>query len=721
MKRKDFTFSTTKIFRIFVLAFIGLATTLSVQAAAVTFNGTTNTDWATASNWSSGTVPTSADVITINNGITVVISNSTTVSVERITLLAAAKLTNNGTLTISPTTNTGSALTLSGNCAFDNEGTLTVTSANQTTVSNTITINGNSTAANVLTFNGTTTLAAKSTLAVFALGTGATGTIGGTGFTVGSLASPSTSVVFNFTAGTGTSVSPSVTIQSGTSITLYMGGSANGIYLSNASSLTNNGTLSIYPGTGVTGTGLHAIQMWQTTASKVCAFTNNGTFTTTGFQQPTVFGGTTSYGTFTNTGTATISTSDVSGALGLYAGSSLAYQFSNSGTLNLYGYGNSIKLSPAAAAQTFTNTGTINITKGSITSSGTSGTISTYPTLNNNSGGVFNFNYGVSGGGTTATSTVILNNNSGATINGSCTFGASTLVTAAGSTLSPGDYTSGVSGIGTIVLTPSAAGTKFPLYGSLLMQIKGKTSPGTDFDKLSCTELDVTNATMTVTADYTSYTPAVNDYLVLDYSATSKTGSFSSTSMPRGWLYESTTTNEAAKYYPSVPGAPTIGAVTEGDTKVTVAFTAPASDGGANITTYTVTSSPGGITATGSASPIDVTGLTNLTEYTFTVTATNIRGTGSASAASAKATPSTTVGIVATNTGNELNFRRTSAGLFFNLGDGRNATMQIIDLSGRVLKTEVIKGEALVSAKLKGVFLLKVVTANKTYVQKINL
>ena len=560
MKRKGFTFLTTKIFKIFALVFIGMCATFTANAATTTyyFFGTTNTDWNTASNWSTNSstasvgsaVPTSSDIAVINSNKTVVISNGTTVSVERITLNAGTtSLTNYGTLTISPTSNTGSALTLSGaGATFDNEGTLTVTSANQTTASNTITISGNSTAANVFTFNGTTNLAAKSGVTVFAINTGATATIGGAGFTIGSLASPSLSSVFNFTAGTGTSVSPLVTILSGTAITIYLGGSAQGIYLSNASSLINNGTLSIYPSTGVTGTGLHAIQMWETTASKVCAFTNNGAFTTTGFQQPTVFGGTLSYGTFTNTGTSTISSSDVSGALGLYAGSSLAYQFSNSGTMNLYGYANAIKLSPAAASQTFTNTGTINITKGSITSSGTSGTTSTYPTLNNNSGGVINFNYGVSSGSTAATSVVLLNNNSGATINGSCTFAASTLATFAGSTLSPGDYTGGVSGIGTIVLTPSAAGTKFPLYGSVSMQIKGKTTPGTDFDKLSCTELDVTNATMTVTADYTTYTPAVNDYLVLDYSGTSKIGPFSSTSMPRGWLYESTTTNEAAKY-----------------------------------------------------------------------------------------------------------------------------------------------------------------------------
>jgi hypothetical protein len=89
----------------------------------------------------------------------------------------------------------------------------------------------------------------------------------------------------------------------------------------------------------------------------------------------------------------------------------------------------------------------------------------------------------------------------------------------------------------------------------------------------------------------------------------------------------------------TVPGAPTIGTATAGNTQASVAFTAPASNGGSPITGYTVTSSPGGITATGSSSPIVVTGLTNGTPYTFTVTATNSVGTSNASAASNSVTP----------------------------------------------------------------------------------
>jgi trimeric autotransporter adhesin len=89
----------------------------------------------------------------------------------------------------------------------------------------------------------------------------------------------------------------------------------------------------------------------------------------------------------------------------------------------------------------------------------------------------------------------------------------------------------------------------------------------------------------------------------------------------------------------TVPGAPTIGTATAGDASASVTFTAPASNGGSAITGYTVTSSPGGITATGTSSPINVTGLTNGTAYTFTVTATNAIGTSAASAATSAVTP----------------------------------------------------------------------------------
>ena len=102
-----------------------------------------------------------------------------------------------------------------------------------------------------------------------------------------------------------------------------------------------------------------------------------------------------------------------------------------------------------------------------------------------------------------------------------------------------------------------------------------------------------------------------------------------------------------------VPGAPTIGTATAGDTEATITFTGPASIGGAAIIAggYTVTANPGGATGTGSNSPITVAGLTNGVAYTFTVTATNSAGTGSASAASNSITPASPQTIIFANPG----------------------------------------------------------------------
>ena len=96
----------------------------------------------------------------------------------------------------------------------------------------------------------------------------------------------------------------------------------------------------------------------------------------------------------------------------------------------------------------------------------------------------------------------------------------------------------------------------------------------------------------------------------------------------------------------TIPDAPTIGTATLGNAQATVPFTAPSSDGGSAITSYTATSSPGAITGTISQSgsgSIIVTGLTNSTAYTFTVTATNVFGTSLASGASNSVTPQVAV------------------------------------------------------------------------------
>ena len=89
--------------------------------------------------------------------------------------------------------------------------------------------------------------------------------------------------------------------------------------------------------------------------------------------------------------------------------------------------------------------------------------------------------------------------------------------------------------------------------------------------------------------------------------------------------------------------APTIGTATAtGARTATVGFTAAAeSSVGGPVRYYTATSNPGGVTATGTSSPITVSGLNEGTNYTFTVAATNATGLGPLSSASNQVTTTT--------------------------------------------------------------------------------
>ena len=108
------------------------------------------------------------------------------------------------------------------------------------------------------------------------------------------------------------------------------------------------------------------------------------------------------------------------------------------------------------------------------------------------------------------------------------------------------------------------------------------------------------------------------------------------------WTLQAQMQAVAAVNWPAPPGAPTIGtAASASTTSVNVAFTPPANTGvPAGIASYTATSSPGGLTGTGTTSPVLVSGLTSMVAYTFTVTATGNSGlTSLPSAASNSVTP----------------------------------------------------------------------------------
>jgi len=120
-----------------------------------------------------------------------------------------------------------------------------------------------------------------------------------------------------------------------------------------------------------------------------------------------------------------------------------------------------------------------------------------------------------------------------------------------------------------------------------------------------------------------------------------------------GDVYANTQTGFMEVYSGATYGWEQIGGIASQVTSVTATDTPTSrafNNGAAAITftpgtilgrTYTVTSSPGSYTASGTASPITITGLQSSTQYTYTVVASNNYGTASASSASSAVTATT--------------------------------------------------------------------------------
>lgn len=124
------------------------------------------------------------------------------------------------------------------------------------------------------------------------------------------------------------------------------------------------------------------------------------------------------------------------------------------------------------------------------------------------------------------------------------------------------------------------------------------------------------------------------------------------------------------------PGAPTDATGVAADGQVQVHFVAPLRSGSAPVLDYTVIAQPGGMTATGTTSPITVSGLANGTPYRFVVVARSLYGQGAASSASAPVTPLPPLGTADTQV---------------TLGYGAAATPLALSITGSATRVDITR------------------------------
>ncbi len=598
--------------------------TLVTLAATNTFNGTTNTDWNTASNWSAGSVPTAVTPVAIATGKTVVINSGVSALANNITLASGSSLTNSsgGTLTVNTVNNTA-GLAFSG-ATFTNSGTLNITTFNGHCMTffgtNTFTANGNC-----------NLVASPSNYALYANATGNT-IIKGAGFSLGSISNGAQCGLMNITGTATFKIDTTVSFSEYYNLVT----SSNAPLIVGTANFTNNGNIFLSPATSTTFSyefGIKIINGNGTTTN----FNNGGTITYAGnnigifITQPS--SGVTTAGTlnFTNTGTLQMA---LAGGTAINANYPFNIAFTNSGTMNLGGTNailcGTTSSSITSTQTTFTNTGLINISSGGINWNYLPGY--SYPlAIANNTNGIINI--------TSATNPVIaytansvgtILTNSGGTVSGYCTLAnnAASFVSSTG-TLSP---TANGSSIGTITLP-----TAYVLTGTFAPQITSMSAYGT----IGGNALNLGSASLLVNS---SYTPiyAGTEYYITPNTATGNFTSVNFASPTGGWGvdYSTANTNGYGVIYYATPNAPTGVSAIAGNQSATVSFSPPSLGGG--VTGYTVTPYIGAIaqaTTSGTTSPISISGLTNGIAYTFTVTATNPAGIGTASSPSNSITP----------------------------------------------------------------------------------
>ncbi|MCA0234309.1 MAG: choice-of-anchor D domain-containing protein, partial [Bacteroidetes bacterium] len=357
---------------------------LGSTAVTYTFNGTTDTNWATASNWSGGVVPTTA---TLNSGEAVVIASNCTMSGGSISFPSGTSFTINAsttfTMTSTPTITiqSGATLNIDGtfkadNGTLNNAGTMTTVStgnfsnpSGSFTNSGTFNHSGTSTSSyggftNTGTINNSGALIVEQYINVQNNGTFVNNSGGSVQFN-GFINAANKTVTNNGTMSAGLDNSGTFTNNNTFSFNyLYVINKSGGtitnspgatmalgrLPFSNAGTFNNEGTFSMTQGSGLAsisntasglitnsgtftvGSAVTATNLGTITTQASATFTNNGTLTGTGtFNSNGTYNGTGTFSStlFTNPSGGTVAPGTSPGCLTYSNG------YTNSGTLTI--------------------------------------------------------------------------------------------------------------------------------------------------------------------------------------------------------------------------------------------------------------------------------------------------------------------------------------------------------------------------------------------------
>lgn len=579
--------------KISLLAFIlGISLFTQTAFSQVTWSATASSNlWTDAANWNTGTVPTATDSVTIIEGANVRVTttatcrklniNGATGRQGKVTVESGATLTVTATNAATSVGGVARAAVILYGGIIENNGTMTVSGRQNLDgirFDNPISgeVNSNYLGTGLLNCNTSNSSngggnSISGICVVFAQVNGtATFTVGGTyNFTTGGTlpqgtpAFPTSKSVFYCADGnavingTGSMTvggdkrairvvsvlggAANLTIESGVimQLTSTMGNGNSGIVtveISQAdatSKLTNRGALNF---SGSKGNPIGLLN--GANATNTSTFINEGTININGdFTDATAditlggifFGGVNiiNGSSFTNAAAGKINYNTLNIGTSVkplfVPTNSTAPKFTitNNGTITIGTNGvltNAIKLGDSKTV--FNNAGTITMGVGNISyKSGTGGNAA----FNNNVGGILNF---TASAAASAVSDSVTFTNAGGTLRGSGTFSnlGGNVFNTSGS-IAPGQAT----GAGIFTFNDAS----LTLNGTFNANVNGKTTAGTDFDRINAPNaaLNVAGLTIAVT---TAYAVATNDVIVL-INAASITGTPTFT-LPRGWV-----------------------------------------------------------------------------------------------------------------------------------------------------------------------------------------